>query len=145
MVDKRSKTSRQRRLGSVIKALRTRFDGTSSLKLAGKAYALPELARLLQEEIEAMKAVYQAEALRSEAISRERALRQRNKALLVALENLVRGLYGADVRVLSDFALSAPKKPRRTLTVKVDATKKSKATRQVRRTIGKKRKKSAKG
>jgi hypothetical protein len=146
-VKKRSRGSRSRqsRLGSIIKALETRFEGTPSLQLAGQAYTLAELAQLLRQELDATKAVRVAEAARTTAIARERALKQRNEPLLVALENLVRGLYGGDVRVLSEFAMSPPKKPRKIPGVKVETEKKPKATRRVRRAMGKRQKKSAKG
>ncbi|HEX3344648.1 MAG TPA: hypothetical protein VHS09_08740, partial [Polyangiaceae bacterium] len=89
--------------------------------------------------------VYHREAERRSAVARERVLKQRNKPILVALENLVRGLFGTDVTVLGAFALSAPKKQKKSAEVKVEAAKKARATRQVRRTMGKKQKKSAKG
>jgi hypothetical protein len=144
-VDKRSKFARQERLKSTVKAVQERLGGTSPLLLAGVSYEVAEVAGLLQEEIDAMNEVKHKEAERRSAVAVERFIKHRNKPILVALENLVRGLYGSDVTVLSEFALSAPKKQKKTAAVKVEAAKKSKATRQVRKTMGKKQKKSAKG
>jgi hypothetical protein len=144
-VDKRSKAARQQKLKSTVKAVETRLAGTSPVLLAGVSYEIPELAALLQEEIDAMKEVTRREAERRSAVAFERLVKHRNKPILVALENLVRGLYGGDVTVLSEFALTAPKKQKKSSAVKAEAVKKSKATRQVRRTMGKKQKKSAKG
>jgi hypothetical protein len=144
-VDKRSKVARQQKLKSTVKAVQTRLAGTSPVLLAGVSYEVPELAMLLQEEIDAMKEVVRREAERRQAVAFERLVKHRNKPILVALENLVRGLYGGDVTVLSEFALTAPKKQKKSPAVKAEAAKKSKATRQVRRTMGKKQKKSAKG
>jgi len=144
-VDKRSKPARQNKLESTIKAVGTRLAGPSPLLLAGQTYTVPELEQLLQDEIDAMSEVTQMEAERRAAVARERIIKHRNKPILVALENLVRGLYGGDVTVLTEFALTAPKKQKKTPEVKAETAKKSKATRQVRRTMGKKQKKSAKG
>jgi hypothetical protein len=144
-VDKRSKLARQQKLKSTVKAVQARLGGTSPLLLAGQSYEAVELASLFQEEIDAMNEVTHMEAERRAAVARERVIKHRNKPILVALENLVRGLYGGDVTVLSEFALTAPKKQKKTPAVKAEAAKKSKATRQVRRTMGKKQKKSAKG
>jgi hypothetical protein len=144
-VDKRSKAARQYKLKSTVKAVEARLGGTSPLLLAGQSYLVPELVELLQEELDAMNEVARMEVERRSAVARERMYKLRNKPILVALENLVRGLYGGDITILGEFALKAPKKQKKTPAVKVEAAKKSKATRQVRRTMGKKQKKSAKG
>lgn len=144
-VDKRSKVARQGKLKSTVKAVGTYLGGTSPLRLAGQMYTVPEVEQMLQEEIDAMEDVRHQEAERRAAVARERVIKHRNKPILVALENLVRGLYGGDVTVLSQFSLAAPKKQKKTPEVKVEAAKKAKATRQVRRTMGKTKKKSAKG
>jgi hypothetical protein len=144
-VDKRSKLARQYKLKSTVKAVPARLGATSPLLLAGQSYEVADLVELFQEELDAMAEVKRMEAERRAAVARERFFKLRNKPVLVALENLVRGLYGGDITVLSEFALAAPKKQKKTPAVKVEAAKKSKATRQVRRTMGKKQKKSAKG
>jgi hypothetical protein len=144
-VDKRSKLARTQKLKSTIKAVEARLGGTSPLLLAGVSYEVPEVAQLLQDEIDAMKEVAHMEAERRAAVARERLYKHRNKPILVALENLVRGLYGGDITILTEFALTAPKKQKKSPAVKAEAAKKSKATRQVRRTMSKKQKKSAKG
>jgi hypothetical protein len=143
-VDKRRKLAREDRLESTIKALGARF-GASPLLLAGQSFTVSDLAQMLQDELDAMKGVRAAEAARTGAIAKERALKRRNKPILVALENLVRGLFGGDAAVLGEFALATPKKPRKAPEVKVEAAKKAKATRQVRKTMGRKQKKSVKG
>jgi hypothetical protein len=144
-VDKRSKGARQEKLKSTVKAVETRLGGISPLLLAGTTYEVPEVMMLLQEEIDAMKEVARMEVERRSAVARERLIKHRNKPILVALENLVRGLYGGNIVILGEFALKAPKKQKKSSEVKAESVKKSKATRQVRRTMGKKQKKSAKG
>ena len=144
-VDRRGKVSRESKLEATLQALGTHFKEASALVLAGRPYALSELAQMLEEELDALNATQQIEAERKSIIARERAIKARNEPILVALENVVRGLYGGDVSVLSAFALSAPKKPKKTPEVKVEGAKKAKATRRVRRTMGRKQKKSVKG
>ncbi|HEY3819165.1 MAG TPA: hypothetical protein VGL81_18480 [Polyangiaceae bacterium] len=144
-MDKRSKVARQNRLKFTIKAVGAHLGGMSPLKLAGQMYTVPEVEQMLQDEIDAMENVRHREAERRAAVALERIMKHRNKPILVALENLVRGLYGTDVTVLTEFALKAPKKQKKAPEVLVEAAKKSKATRQVRRTMGKTKKKSAKG
>jgi hypothetical protein len=144
-VEKRRRVSRESRLEAIIQALGTHFPGASALQLAGQSYSVPELAQMLQDEIDAIEATRLVEAQRTSTIARERAFKERNEPILAALGNLVRGLYGANTSVLNAFALDAPKKPRKTIEVKVETAKKAKATRKVRRTIGKRQKKSAKG
>ncbi len=144
-MDKRSKVARTQRLKSTIKAVRAHLDGPAPLRLGGQLYTVADVEQMLQEELDAIEAVRHREAERRTAVQVERLVKHRNKPILVALENLVRGLYGQDLTVLSQFALAAPKKQVKPIAVKAEAAKKSKATREVRRTMRKKQKKSAKG
>jgi lipase chaperone LimK len=104
-----------------------------------------ELAARFQAHLEAMATVAEDEIRWRIAIQREEKLEKEMKALLARVVPYLLGAFGEDSATLRDFGLEPRKKPKTSVATKLRAVEKRKATRALRKTMGKKQRLRIKG
>jgi hypothetical protein len=140
----KTKTTRVAKDQKLIAGVQKRFAG-ASLILAGKTFTALEAAQFLQERIDVAGPVETARATWTSAVAAEKAKIADTKQYVLALEQLVRAMFGSNVEALAEFGLS----PRTRATPTTEATAlqiaRAKATRAARGTVGPKQKAKIKG
>ena len=111
----------------------------------GQAITPADLVKLVQSCIDAANAIAPAKVKWQAAVQAANALNKQVTPLLRGLRTYVINTYGPTSTVLADFGFSPTKTVVKTPEVKVEAAKKSAATRKARNTLGKKQKKSITG
>jgi hypothetical protein len=128
-------------LSDGIKNNKTRFP--ASFPVGAKTYTPDDVAALLDERVAAGKAVVTADAARTAAVKTEREKRAETKLVVDTFRRLAVVLFMQSPDILAEFALRPPKVPERTAESKAKAAEKSKATRKLLGTKGRKQKKAA--
>jgi hypothetical protein len=145
-VDKRSKTAREARLVTLLKAIDVQLTDVGTMVMHGKKYTPAELKALFQEELDAMANTRRATAARRMAVKAERRLTARNQLVLAAFESYLVAQHGADAPELETFTFKPHRKGKKTVEVKAKAAERAKETRKRLGTLGpKQRKKMIKG
>jgi hypothetical protein len=117
----------------------------ASLPVGSTTVTPADIVKVLQDRIDASKAVLTAEAARSAAVKVDRDKRAQSAAFVQSLRRMIQGMFTQSPDTLAAFGLKAPKAPKKTVTTKATAVAKSKATRKARGTLGTKQKKAVKG
>ncbi len=116
-----------------------------TLIVGSKQYKPADIVRVLQERIEAGKAVIAAEAARTAAVKAYRDKRSETSALMSSFRRMIQGMFTQSPDTLAAFGLKAPRVGKRSAENKAGAVVKGKATRKARNTLGKRQKKAIKG
>jgi hypothetical protein len=143
-VDKRSRAARKASLRQIVVGIRKHFGRMPKLVVASREYTPEQLARVFQSELDSILAVETLEAQRKTARLVERRAYKNNRPTHAAFERIVRGAFN-DASRLADFGYKPDKAGKRTVESKVTAIAKAKATRQVRKTMGKNQRKKVRG
>jgi hypothetical protein len=117
----------------------------ASLPVGSTTVTPADIVKVLQDRIDAGKAVLTAEAARTAAVKVDRDKRAQSAAFVQSLRRMIQGMFTQSPDTLAAFGLKAPKAAKKTVTIKATAVAKSKATRTARGTLGKKQKKAVKG
>ena len=142
------KGNRAARAGGLVTGARKRFtNGTQVLAFAGSLAnvtvdaAVAELTTLIDNRT----ASTAARATARDKVANETAALPALVAFMNAFEGLIRIMFATDSTTLADFGLAPRKQPvPRTAAEKATAAAKAKATRELRRTLGPKARKSVK-
>src|SRR5215467_4358215 len=138
-MDPRSKGARIGRLRKMIAAIPKHLS-QAPLMIASKRQTPASLAKIFQEELDAILAIDLADAAKKKAVVDERAVKKRNRVIHAAFKTYVLAAF-RDAVVLADFAYKPLKARKTKLATKAEAIEKSRATRKARHTLGKKQKK----
>jgi hypothetical protein len=114
----------------------------ASFPVGAKTYTPDDVAALLDDRVAAGKAVVTADAARTAAVKTEREKRAETKLVVDTFRRLAVVLFMQSPDILAEFALRPPKVPERTAESKAKAAEKSKATRKLLGTKGRKQKKA---
>jgi hypothetical protein len=130
---------------SMIVGVQKFLSSFASLPVGSTTVTPADIVRVLQERVDAGKAVVTAENARTAAVKADRDKRAQTAAFVQSLRRMVQGMFTQSPDTLGAFGLKAPKAANPTVTTKATAVAKSKATRTARGTLGKKQKKAVKG
>jgi hypothetical protein len=143
-MSKPTKTTRVAKDRKRIAGVQKHLAGTS-LILAGKTFTALEVVQFLQERIDVEGPVATALAAWKNAVAAEQAKITGTHPYVLALDQLLRAMFGTNVETLADFGLA----PRKRATPTTEATAlqiaRAKATRAARGTMGPKQKAKIKG
>jgi len=117
----------------------------ATLVVGSQTVTPADIVKVLQDRIDAGKAVLTAEAARTAAVKVDRDKRAQTAALLSSFRRLLQGMFTQSPDTLAAFGLKAPKVGKKKVEAKAMAVAKNKATRQARHTLGKQQKKAVKG
>jgi hypothetical protein len=117
----------------------------ASLVLSGKTYTSAELVAFLQGRVDAAKATQVTRAAWLNAAASERAKALETKDFVSTLKQALLVMFGQAIDTLSDFGIAPRKRAVTDPETKVEAAKRSRATRAVRHTMGSKQKQNVKG
>jgi hypothetical protein len=143
-----NKTTRLSRLQKIQAGIGKHLSNVSSITLGGVSYAPADLEKLIQADLDTMKASAKAHADWLAQVSVERNSHTKVGPVLRLLKAYVISLFGETQDAsgkLEDFGYSPRKPSLKTLAVKVEARDQAKATREARHTMGKQQKKAVKG
>ncbi len=116
-----------------------------SLPVGSTTVTPADIVKVLQDRVDAGKAVLTADAARTAAVKADRDKRAQTAAFVQSLRRVVLGMFTQSPDTLAAFGLKAPKAAKKSTEVKATAVAKSKATRKARGTLGTKQKKAVKG
>jgi hypothetical protein len=121
-------------------------DASAKLPVGGATFTVSSLTQLLQDFVDAREAVEASRAAMRAKVEAERTQAPSRRAVIRALEKVVRGSFGNAADILADFGFLPAKvrTPQKT-EEKAVAVAKRDATRKARKTMGKVQKKSVKG
>ena len=137
-MDKRSRSARTSSLRAKAAGVAKRLGSQAKLTVASVDYTPQQLVAILEDELDFIASVQQAESARRAARLRERRTWKKNRRFHGALERIVRAMF-ANADELADFGLKPAKTGKKSAQTKADAAEKAKAT----RATGKRAKKSA--
>jgi hypothetical protein len=121
-------------------------NGSQQLQVGGATFTVTGLTTLLQSVVDNREAVEVSKAASKAKVQAEAAQAPSRRALMHALETMVRSNFGNSADVLADFGLAPPKaRTPRTAEQKAVSAAKGAATRKARGTMGKNQKKNVKG
>jgi hypothetical protein len=138
LVDKRSRLARTVSLRAKAAGIAKRLGSLAKLTIGSVDYTPQQLVAILEDELDSIATVQQAESVRRAARLRERTTWKKNRRFHGALEGVVRAMF-TNADELGDFGLKPAKKGKKTAQTKADAAEKAKAT----RATGKRAKKTA--
>jgi hypothetical protein len=144
---KTSKSARQNRITKVITGLETYF-ANAQLTLGGVVYAIANLTKLLQGDIDASSATALSRAQLSAAVKAEHDSHQKVDPLLRFIKSFVIAQFGDSEDAapkLAAFGYTPRKARSKDVKVKAEAADKALATRKARNTVGPKVKAKIKG
>jgi hypothetical protein len=124
--------------------LKKHFAG-QTLVLQGAKATADSIIATLQGYATAVKAADAARAQWTSQLAKVRVQKPRVRALLADLHALIYLTFGHNGPPLSDFGMSSRPTRKRSVASKIAAAEKSKATREVRGTMGKKQKAKVRG
>lgn len=136
-----AKTSRSTEVDldqKMIEGIRKHLAGTTFM-VQGERYTAQEVVGVFQGRITKSKAVGPAWAAWRGAVKADRQERRASADFVKAFRGLLYGMFKR-VDTLSDFGLPARKVAKKAVAVKLGAIAKTRATREARRTMGKKEK-----
>jgi hypothetical protein len=143
-----TQTSRQTQLQKILAGVAKHFSNVTSLTMGGASYAVADIVKLVQQDLDAMAANANAKAAVRVAVQVERDTHAKANPVLRLLKAYVIAVFGgtqAATDTLADFGY-APRKPgKQKLQTKVVAKELATATREARHTIGPKKKAKIKG
>jgi hypothetical protein len=138
----RNKTSRQVQLQKVLSGLAKHYTNVT-LTLGGASYPEVDLAKLVQQDLDAMTASATAAAALATVVQSERDAHAKVDPVLRLLKSYVISQFGdtqVASSVLADFGYSPRKSTKPTVATKAEALVKTEATRKERHTLGPKQK-----
>jgi hypothetical protein len=112
----------------------------TALAIGGRMLTPDDVIATFQARIDASNEALTTKASATAAVLAERAERARTKRFVSSARQVVRSMFGESVDLLADFGLAPPRPRRIDPQKKVEAAAKSKATRKLRHTMGKKQK-----
>jgi hypothetical protein len=140
-----TKVNRSERNIHAVAALRKHYADTKSMTLDGVAYSPAEVAKILQDSIDAIRITASAEARFHAAVTAEKAAHQQGDALYAALKAFVITQFKNQPAVLGEFAITLNERKRPDAPTRAAAVEKRRATRAARHTMGRRQKAKIKG
>jgi hypothetical protein len=135
--NRRNRTSSDEHL---IAGIRKHIGKSAPLLLAGEKLSVAELTALLQSRIDTARAIVPVLAAWRLAVQADRKRVEQTQHVVNALRQYVAAMYGASLDVLADFGLAPYKRRQLTSAEQAERAAKAKATREARRTLGKRQK-----
>ncbi len=133
---KKTKVDMKAEASAVIAAFAKYYPAGGSLTLSGQVVAIALFVQMLKDLIAAIDASNAATTARRNAVADERAKLAALRPLLKALKSLVINQFGASSQAMTDFGFAAAP-PSPSVATKAAALAKSRATREARKTMGK--------
>lgn len=130
----------------LIKGVKKRWSSSGTRMLGNKNYSHAEVIEQIQSILDAIQETATAYAAWRDCVARQRELERSLRELVGWVEGSVRTEVGNDARLLETFGLQPAKKTGpRTSSAKLAMVQKAKATRVVRRTMGKRQRQKVRG
>jgi hypothetical protein len=144
----KTKVSRQVQLQKLLEGIAKRYPGVIQLTFGGATFAIVDLEKLIQQDIDGMAASAKAKADYSQVVQQERTTRAKVSPVIRQFKNYVLATFGDTqdaVSVLADFGLTPRTRKKPSAATVVEAQGKAEATRKARGTVGPKKKEQIKG
>jgi hypothetical protein len=135
MASNTSKVSLQAQLQQILAGIASTYQGVSTLTFGGKTYALTDLTKLIQTELDALTASAKAKATYALQVQTERNARAALTPVLRPFKNYVLATLGDtqnSVQALAAFGFTPRKVPALTAAEKAGAQAKALATRKAK-------------
>jgi hypothetical protein len=140
-----SRITTQGKDAQVLEGINKDLQTMSVLPLGATTYSPGSLAAFIQSRIDAANAVNTTRAAWLDALKTYEAINTQAKVVITDLRYLVMAAFGPTSPKLADFGFKPPKVAVMTTEQRSAAALKGKATREARRTMGKKQKAKIKG
>jgi len=140
-----ARSTKNQRDTMMIAGIRKHLAGEAQIIISDRTFTPVSLVAFFEEHIEAMRAVASLEMQRSIAIDHEARLEKNIMAIFDSIDRFLRSRFGSSAAVLREFGL----KPRKARKVRMEtlarAVEKSRQTRKLRRTMGRRQRAKIKG
>lgn len=142
---KHAKATKRARDEGMINGILAHLSGENSIMFGGVKYTPDELATVYRRHLEKMDYVDKCEARWRDALQEESALETEIKRFTESLKIFVRARFGESPKELAAFRMNPRRVPAISAEKKLAAVEKRRATRKLRRTMGKKQRLKIKG
>src|SRR5258708_15211511 len=142
---KPAKATKRARDEGMITGIRSPLTGDDIIMVGGVNYTPAELAAVYQRHLDKLDHIAKCEARWRDALQEESGLEKQIKPLTEFLKTIVRARFGDHAKVLAAFRMSPRRVPTISAEKKLVAVAKRRATRKLRRTMGKRQRLKIKG